>query len=279
MKHFLLFVFFLSLNTIYGQGINLSKEFSWSNIEKENPSLIKKFIDLTPQDFQHYKEDSPYTPTIADLIKDLHVLDINNDGLDDIIFDGESGGEPREISIYLNEGGSFHKIFSDYQGIAELEFKNGVLNRLNIKDWGCCAEFINTIKFYEVEFKNGDFKFDQKKSFKYVHTTILPDNYWVNTKSVKILNDNYNLRYSPQIDEKTEVYFEGEPTFGNTIGKLNKNSKAIAIADQTDSTGRVWFFVAIYPEYDLKESYLYDSTYEMKSYKCGWVSSKFIEVE
>jgi hypothetical protein len=279
MKYILLVILFFSIKLIFCQGINLSTEFSWSKVEKNNPALIKKFINLTPQEFQYYKQNDSYAPTIDDLIKDLHVLDINNDSLDDIIFDGRSGGEPREISIYLNKGSSFKNIFTDYQGITKLEFENGILNKINIKDWGCCAEFIVTNKCYEVGFQNEEFKFDQKKSFKYVEKTILPDKYWANTKKVKILNDNYNLRYSPQIDNTTEVYFDGEPSYGNTIGKLVKNSMAIAIAEFTDSTGRVWFFVAIYPEYDVKESYFYDSKDEMKSYKCGWISSRFIEIQ
>lgn len=279
MKPILIFIFFSTVNLVYCQDMNLSSEFSWSKIEKNNPSLISRFIDLTPKEFEFYKLDESYSLTIQDLINDLHVVDINNDGLDDIIFDGSSGGEANEISIFINKSNSFEKIFTDYQGILSVEFDKGILNKINIKDWGCCAEFIVTTKFYDVKFRNGEFEFVQKKSFKYLENTFLPVTYWNETKKISVLNDNYNLRFSPQIDDTSEVYYVGEPTYRNKIGKLKNNTKAIAIAESTDTTGRVWFFVAIYPEFDVSESYFYNYKDEIKSYKCGWISSRFIEIQ
>lgn len=279
MKQFLLLILIIQVNWIYGQNISLSTEFKWSDIEKENHLLKKRFIELTPNEFEIYRLKEPYTPTLSDLINDLHVIDINNDGLDDVVFDGMSGGEPREIAIFLNNGNTFSKIFTDYQGITKIEIQNGILTKINIKDWGCCANFIVTTKFYDVEYKDGVFEFNQKMSFKYVENTVLPDKYWSATKTVEILNDNYNLRFSPEIDDKTIIYLDTEPTFGNTIGKLSKNSFAIALGESTDATGRIWFFVALTPEFELKESYLYDSKNEMKSYKCGWISSRFVDIQ
>lgn len=275
---FLILIFSLTISLIHSQEISLATEFSWSKIENKNPALIKQFIELTPEEFPHYKLNEPYMPTIRDLFNSLHVVDINGDGLDDIIFDGSNGSEAKEIAIFLNKGNSFKRIFTDYQGILRLEFENGVLNKIRIKDWGCCAAYVTTTKFYNVEYANGEFKFTQKMSFSYVDKTILPKAYWRNTKEVRILNDNYNLRFSPELDDKSEVYFEGTPTRGNTIGKVAINARAIALAESTDLTGRVWFFVAVYPEDKVKSTHFYYNPDEIKSYKCGWVSSRFVEI-
>src|SRR5690554_7127190 len=107
MKHILIFIFISTNFLVYSQEINLSKEFLWPENENMNSALIEKFIDLTPQEFQNYRLNEPYSLTISDLTKALHIIDLNNDGLDDIIFDGLSGGEPRQISIFINNGHSF----------------------------------------------------------------------------------------------------------------------------------------------------------------------------
>jgi|GEM_PF-3627963 len=59
----------------------------------------------------------------------------------DVIFDGWSGGEPREIQIFINKGNSYKKIFSDMQAIYKIEWRDNRLSKLYIFDWGCCEEY------------------------------------------------------------------------------------------------------------------------------------------
>jgi|SRR5690554_2363770 len=279
MKHILIFIFISTNFLVYSQEINLSKEFLWPENENMNSALIEKFIDLTPQEFQNYRLNEPYSLTISDLTKALHIIDLNNDGLDDIIFDGLSGGEPRQISIFINNGHSFDKVFTDYQQISSLKFDQGVLSEIQIKDWACCDGFTETYRLYDVSYIKGAFKFIFIESFMYLDNTTLPEFYWTERKKIKVLNDKYNIRFSPQIDDSTEVYYDWRPTYGNTVGKLEKNTIACAISESTDLTGRIWFFVAIYPEYDIQESYLFNHKDEIRSYKCGWISSRFVEIQ
>ena len=265
------------LQDAYSQEVSFTREFKWEEVEKQNSKLIEDFITLTPKEFEFYKVNQEYTPTIDDLKNDLHVIDLNNDKLDDIVFDGESGGEPREIEIYINKGNSFKKVFSDMQGISKMKFKDGVLVKLNIVDWGCCAEFIIRNRIYDVKLMQGDLKFELKNSFQYVDKTELPSEYWSKPKTVKNLNTNYNMRFTPVINDSSDFYFSGEPQIGNVIGKLKKNSIAMAIGQATDSTGRIWYFVAVYPDQEVMESYFYDVPEEQMSFKCGWISSRYLE--
>lgn len=278
MKLLIILFFLFPVSNLLGGDFSLSTEFSWEKVEKKKPWIIKKFIAAYPQEFWCYRQNESFTPLPEDLMKDLHVVDINNDQKFDIIYDGYTCGEQTEISIFLNDGGTFKKIFTDYQEILKLEFTNGILSAINIKDPGCCEEFTVTNRFYTVTYSAGNFEFILKNSYRYVENTKLPDLYWPNSKTVKILNNNYNLRASPLVDAATEYEIYGEPTKGNMVGRIPKDALAIAMADSTDETGRVWFFVAVLPEFPLKDTYLYDLEGAEKSYKCGWISSRFLEV-
>ena len=114
----------------------LKNEFEWAKVEKQNHELKAEFI----KEYEVYKPDDGYMPMLSYLENHLHIIDFNGDGLDDIIYDGDSGGEPTEISIYINTGNSFERIFTEYQEIYKIVFENGKVQKLYIRDGGCCCE-------------------------------------------------------------------------------------------------------------------------------------------
>lgn len=277
MKYLMFSLFFISSILLYGQEINMELTFDWPNNTQDDDAFIEEFIASTPNDFQQYKLNERYTPTLSDLFEALHVIDLNNDGLKDVIFDGLSGGEPRLISIYINKGGYFDNVFDEYQQISNMEFNQGILSRLQIKDWDCCAGINETYRLYDVAYVNNKFIFKPIEAYRYLKTTDLPSKYWSETKTVRILNDNYNMRLSPKIDNTTEYYFELKPQLGNIIAQLPKRSIAVALAESIDETGRVWYFVAVPPFIRIRNSRILDFDDEIKSYKCGWISSRYVE--
>lgn len=277
--NYLFFLLIITICPLHSQEISLNKSFDWKTVEKNNPKLLEDFINSTPDEFDYYKQEKKYYPNINDLKNDLHVIDLNNDNLDDIVFDGYTGGEPREISFFINTGKLFEKIFSDLQGISKMEFNNNVLSKLIINDWGCCGEFVITQKEYDVFPNYGILLFELKRTLKYIDNTELPTEYWLKPKTIEVLNDKYNLRYSPTIDKVTESFYSPKPTYGNIIGNLSKGVEAIAIGESTDETGRIWFFVSVLPKYNISNSYFYDIPGSQKSYKCGWVSSRFVKIK
>lgn len=279
MKLYIILISLLGINKCFAQDISFDTVLSWDSLKEKDYELIDKFIKMTPSEFEYYKLNKDYTPKIKDLINDIHTLDLDNDGLDDIIFDGQTGGELREILIFLNKGSSFVKVFSDWQRILNWHFTDDVLSEISIVNWGCCAETNTTSNFYKVTNPNNSLTFTLLKTFQYIEDTVLPDKYWPIKKNIKILNNDYNLRSSPVVNDTTTFYYQGEPTIGNSVGKIKKDALAIALADSTDDTGRIWYFVAVYPEYKLKETLFYDADEKSKRYKCGWLSNRFVEIK
>lgn len=250
---------------------SFTPDFSWKDIEKKNPTLIEKFIELTPaEEFDYYREPE-------DLAKVLHTVDLNNDKLEDVIFDGQVSEDERAIVIYLNKGSSFKKEFSKEQHILHLSFDKGVLSTLVIEDEGCCGEVITRDQFYEVKLKStGDFQFKLIKSFEFLQETELPETYWKISKNVKVQHDKYKVRSAPVIDDSTS--HADDEGVGNVIGLMPQYAEALAMAEAADATGRVWYFVGIYPGYPLTNTPFYEPKDGLISFKCGWISSRFVEV-
>ncbi|MDB5274063.1 MAG: hypothetical protein JWO58_2430 [Chitinophagaceae bacterium] len=272
MKYIIALVLLSVFHFTYGQETySLTPDFSWKKIEKRNPTLIEEFIKLTPTDeFDFYKEPE-------ELVDVLHNIDLNNDKLDDIIFYGQISDDESSVVIYLNKGTAFKKVFAGKQSIMHMEFKNNVLSRLAVEDLGCCGEVIFRDQYFDVTAKpNGDLTFKLSKSFEYLDRTELPTTYWPATKIVKVNHDKYKMRSAPFIDDTSVQEDDRDTTKGNTIGLMPQDSEALAMAEATDSTGRVWYFVAVYPDYILTNTPFFEPKEGFRSFKCAWISSRFV---
>ena len=255
----------------------INKDFDWESIEKQNQELKKQFIKNHPNEFKQYRHNTEYTPTISDLERCLHIIDFNGDGLDDIIFDGQSDAEPREIIVFINTGKSFTKIFTGYQEIHKIVFLDGKVHRLCIRDGGCCCDYTGTNKIYSVDYSVKLPKINQVSQMEYIYTLEYPSSYFDKPIKFKVLNDKYNIRFSPIIDDITEVWYCGEPEIGNSLGKIQSGSIGYALAEKADLTGRIWWYVALNPNSKIVESLYSDEKDKPNCYKLGWISSRFVK--
>ena len=80
-----------------------NSRFDWSTIDyQRDKSILKNFVLNHKSEFEYYLLKDDYTPTVNDLYEDLYLLDLNGDNELDIVFDGESGGEPYSIKVFIN---------------------------------------------------------------------------------------------------------------------------------------------------------------------------------
>ena len=292
MRPFLMMLFLLKAFIGFGQVdlfFPLTEEFDWTSIEKQNLEFKRMFIKNHPEEFEYYKLNDEYTPSLSDLENHLHIIDFNGDGLDDIIFHGESGGEPIEISIFINTGDSFVKIFTEEQQIHKIVFENGKVHKLYIQDDGCCCADIGINKIFTVDYSSKLPKINLITEMQYIkwrfnthsdnndNNAEYPSHYFDKPIKFEILNDKYNIRFSPFIDGSTEFAHCGQFWDGNSVGKIKFGSIGYALAEKTDSTGRIWWFVAMDPNSVIYESIYYDDKISPNSYKLGWISSRFVK--
>ncbi|MET3978917.1 hypothetical protein ABIB62_001486 [Mucilaginibacter sp. UYP25] len=255
------------------------EEFDWKNFDKQNNELKNQFMRSPPVElkdaYEYYKGEFS---SVTDLQKALHIYDIDADGTDDIIFEGQSGGEPLETALILNTKKGLKVIFITLQTVKGITLdKNKRISKLYIKDPGCCAEYIEFNKIYDVIYTTSQPKIKlQYLSANHV-STYFPEKYLSRPINFEVLNDNYKLRTKPIEDNKSQMALDGEIHSGNDVALLKKATKGKAFATATDKTGREWWLVQINPKFTIKGFFHESEDSALKAYKIGWISSRFIK--
>ena len=266
--------------------IHNSDLYNWKEIEKQVPkSDIDRFILDRPKDFYAYRQkDNCCGVTFDSLYNDLHFLDLNGDGKNDVIFDGQTAGEPREIEIFINEGSHYKKTFSDIQGIAKLDWQGGRLSRIYIRDWGCCDAYLERQKIYAVDYDKSYYPtFHQIYQSVVIYEAVVPDSILQTPLQFEVLNQAYNIRSEPQKDDSSFRNWNNDGdsqsrTYnGNIIGKLVKGARGMALAKTVDNSGREWLYIEIDKEYLLASDIIYTEN-KFPTKVRGWINGRFVKM-
>jgi hypothetical protein len=251
--------------------------FNWKGIEKQDDNLKAVFNKQLPTLLKD--EYSIYTYEKKDILKDCHLVDINNDGVNDIIYNGSSGGEGSEVTIFFKTKDGFKNIFKQIQHIKKLEFKENKLYRLFIYDDGCCADYNDFNKIYQTDYSGNIPRFNLIYLTANTHRAYFPKKYFDKPIYFEVLNNNYKMRENPKIDDTSKNGMGGIEFIGNNIDTLNKGTKGRAIANETDKTGRVWWLVEIDSAYNSYGDLFYHSQFETKytASRMGWISSRYVK--
>jgi hypothetical protein len=261
-----------------------TSQFDWNLVEKKPSKFeVDKFIKSVPKEFQIYKQRDPKIAywNLDSLRKDLHFLDLNGDGKNDVVFEGQSGGERREVIIFMNVGSSYKKVLAAFQTIVKMEWHDKQLKSLYIYDWGCCEDYIDRRMIYEASYSQTNFPIF-KKIYQglSIHEGVMPDTFLEKPFRFEILNEGYKIRIAPQIDDTSfHIWTDNSTTDalkGTTIGKLTKGATGTAIAKKQDSSGRAWLFVQLDEAYIPKNNIIYiEDKFPAKLF--GWISSRFVK--
>ena len=159
------------------------------------------------------------------------------------------------------------------------ESNNGKISGIYIDESACCGDPISTLKYYQINYKNTVPTFNKVIESRYFseYNNSLPKKQFDKPIKFRIDNENYSLRYAPEINDTSASSWNDLK--GNVIGVIRKNEIGYALGKATDSTGRVWWFSAFAP--NTKFSSLFNSESEDNNYwKLGWISSKYVtEIE
>lgn len=234
---------------------------------------IDRFLSENPDQFPQFTNDSISRYTVKDLRKNLYTCDINDDNLPDIIFSGFSGGESDITRIWLNRGGSFELIFEDYQYISKFVRVKGMLTELQTGDVGCCDNYLYFTRDYRFTMEDGRPVFVKGKQTVACKYTEEPARVFENPKFFIAAADTIMLRASAAVlNEPFNPYLE---TFGNIVAKYRSKVRGNVLAAKTDTKGKLWYFVEIFPDTQPSASILYQ-TETMPTFVRGWVSGESI---
>ncbi|MDJ1469502.1 hypothetical protein [Xanthocytophaga flava] len=92
------------------------------------------------------------TLSLEEWAKYLHTIDLNGDNQLDLIYEGQSGGEPFLTEFFLIDTLGIKKIFSGYQVVTKMNFKEAKLSSFSIINPGCCTDPAIVEYFYTIKF-------------------------------------------------------------------------------------------------------------------------------
>jgi hypothetical protein len=171
------------------------------------------------------------------------------------------------------------------QGIVKLDWQEGRLSRIYIRDWGCCDAVLEFHKIYDISYdKKSNPTFKQIYQGIVIYEAKLPDSILDTPLRFEVLNQAYNIRSAPEKDDTSYQHWnndggdvKGITYTGNIIGKLVKGSRGMALAKAVDASGREWLYVEIDNDYLLANDVIYIEN-KFPSKLKGWISSRFVKM-
>lgn len=254
--------------------------FNWNPFDQFDKKSKTDFINRQKKYFIHFINRNDYSRlTMEDLHNSLHFIDLNKDGIFEVIFDGASEAEGDETMIFQKINNQYQRVFSGRQSIVDIKWESNGETKIYISDFGCCAEYTVTNKIFKLTQ-------DENKKIKLVKTYQSlsffegpkPDSIFSTPIKFKVLVDNYKLRHTPTIDDTSfqPWNYDTIKPVGNVISNLTKNSIGYALGYKTDKSGRQWWYVEMDEKSIFKNTKLY-AELVFPSKLIGWVSSNYLE--
>jgi hypothetical protein len=200
-------------------------------------------------------------------------LELNNDGKPDMIFQGESSGEPQCVKIHLSNENGFDGSIVFMQYLKKLVVENGQIKSITLLDPGCCSEYVEQELTYF---------FDENLNYKLVrHRARIGElerqyNILESPIHFEVINDKYKLRGKPVIND-TGTFIHDHPNLGNTIAVFEKGATGKAWAVDKSDPEREWWYVEMNPTSDTLEFDIFTYQSASKLKRLGWMSSRYLK--
>ncbi|WP_422358746.1 hypothetical protein [Reichenbachiella sp.] len=267
------FLIFPSLSTIAQESLNPSGFGAWGEVEINVSSETKNA--LLEQLVKQYGEGIMTMNGHEVHPNSYHVIDLNSDGQLDLAYSGEYL-EDRGALIYLNKGSEFERsdlIAGEVVRIAKTSLSNSFEIKSHLRP--CCAGEVHTLYVY-LAYVTSTIKLVNLSIINFMEETSESSNSIKSTRFTTV-NPEYKLRATPEINPDFNSWMG---TFdGNTCAIYPKGSRGVAVAESTDETGRVWWFVIMDNNIAPIKSLMYFGDKPMMSKSMGWMSSRFVEVQ
>jgi len=278
-------IFFILIHFVqglFGQGLYPIKSslYDWTNVARGDRKEIIEFIDSQKNYFVQFKGEDEYSSlSIDDLIKSIHFIDLDKDGIAEVVFDGQSDGEGNEILIFQRINNQYQRVFTGRQCIVDIKWENNGETKIYISDFGCCADYTTIQRIFKLT-KTNDNKIKLLKSYQSLVFTDgkLPDSLFPTPFRFKVTVDNYKLRHTPRFDDTSYQPWDIDTSkpVGNVIANLTKDTYGYALGFKTDKTGRQWWYVEMDEKSIFNNLQLYvESGFPSKI--IGWLSSNYLE--
>jgi len=278
MKELFIYLLLMILgNTMYAQESIFTKNVNWKNYEKEY-DVKEKIIEVNKikDELLVYLKSNE---RLNDNLSSFHFIDYDFNGEIDIIYSGNAGTESLRTLIFERRNdGFYYKIFDKFGEVINIIQQDSFIPiSLVLRDIECCGSNQIVYEVYHLLKETKSSKFRLSTKYSSFRETELPQIIFSQPKLFEVENEKYYLRLAPYI-EVSNKYEEDLHIDGNIVHTYKRMSKGYAIAENTDSTGRVWWFVVMLNNLNLKGTYSEGNSNEIRNYSIGWMSSRYLKI-
>jgi hypothetical protein len=226
MKSQLLFALILTVSNTYGQNL--------SNLQ----NTLQKLLDKT--EFQLDTSGLAQLPKLEDYIcnsrvpnRNAHVCDLNQDGLNDLIYTG-SCAPYSETVIFLNEGKSFKQVYSSGGAVIAIEKKGDITEVIIFAEACCCMHFSD---LFIAQIGKDDTCQEQSIAF-HTDTELSLGQVIITERMSGTVRTTPKVNNKPQKDECTDEQYIGNTLItvkNEAVTVLNKKGKWVLVLVAEDS--------------------------------------------
>jgi hypothetical protein len=216
---------------------------------------------------------------------DFHFVDFSGDGVQDVVYNGPwielregevAAMEGDRLLFYQVIGGRAVQVFEAHAALQRIwRGSAGEPIRFRAVQYGCCAETHLLIEYYRPEVRGDTVRYRLHHRILGSAETVPPTRFLARPRRFTVAQDRYTLRYSPEIGAEEGVW-EGH---GNASAEYGRGARGVALAEATDATGRVWWYVLMDGRTPPLDASPEGWPEEAPQDRLGWMSSRFVTEE
>jgi hypothetical protein len=222
----------------------------------------------------------------------FHFVDFSGDGVEDVVYSGpwfernENGFgalEGTQIKLFQVMDGRAVQVMRHHGSLQRI-FPGGAGQPASLRavHYGCCSDPQWSIDYYQPVRSGDTVRYHPHRSVLGRQGIEMPTAFLPAPRRFTVNNDRYLLRATPGIDTPPE---DGEDWYlwegrGNALAEYGKGARGIALAERTDATGRVWWFVRMDGRTHPVDAQFSEENGEgVRMDRLGWMSSRFVTAE
>ena len=260
----------------------------WEANPPTNRAARLRELGITP-----IRRDSVTGPVVdgydpdGERVEDFHFVDFSGDGVADVIYDGawftvQEGSlgalEGTHVKLYHVIGGRAVPV-TEHHGSVQRIWKGRPGEPLSFRTMhhGCCADPQWSLTFFRPQRRGDTLSYEPYRNVLGRNDLEIPEQFMASPRRFTVNQDGYLLRSTPRIAGSAAGWPDG--TGGNAMAAYGTGARGTAVAERTDPTGRVWWFVRMDGATPPREAQFEDDPKSRTpTDRLGWMSSRFLTV-